>query len=492
MNNEPNPNMPTNPYAPNGGGYEGGYNNGGYQNGGYQGNYQGNMGYQNGYYNNGYQNQGGYQGQGNYPNQMMYSLDQISTPVTPTPEPKKRTGLIIGIAAAVAAVLVVILIVMMALPNEDNSDPVSAAVERLLWNEAPEYISISGNAVLRTTNAGDLVQSANFRLKSDLATGNLANSTVASLSLMVKNSGTMSLKLSETYTPEGNFFTKFDGVEVALKNSANSSSNATSDDNNTVSEEYLQCLADVENTNDCSELLGGGANNSARLTWLLRILEGFRELDGKWIRTTGNDMLKLMGGGDANATPQCAVGLVEDLHNRRESLAEAYSEYPFIYSGVVDQSDASLTNLDKRILQAITSETGISSNTYYDPEDYDTESEDEEEASEDEEAAGPVIYQVLLDEEILNEFIGATGEAGLSNLNGCWGMGDNKAAAVVASLPNVYVMFDEAGEINKIYFATALDSQTNVLVGLNLTYPTNINLTVPNNYTDLSTNSQNN
>lgn len=516
QNGTPNPYDPNNGMHPNGGGYpSGGYGTGGYQNiGGYRGTggYQNVGGYQvaGGYQNTGYGMNGGMNaGYGNNSNwaanQPVYSVDQMAAPVPIAPESggKKRVGLVVGMVAAVLILVGVLVAVTMLPSGESPKDPVSAAVSKLLSENAPEGIAIDGKVSLTSGDNKAFVQNAELKVKSELVTESWINSTVVGLNMKLGTGGDIALKLSENYGGEGDVFIKIDGARVALQNQTTttnkSRTNNTRTSGNTeeieASEEYLKCLSDIDSGADCKDLLDDGtaeANNLASLAALTTMLQTLSSVDGEWIRVPVSSLNStttagLVGNGD---TSQCTANLAEDIRNNRTSLAELYDNNSFIYSKIVSQDDDGLSDLDKKAMSALL--LGSNGET-------DEDKEEVEGAGNEEGTSQTLIYQVMFDEETLKSFVKAMMESEtLKNTVTCLGGGEDdaeanaeKAAELIKSLPKIFVTLDDSLNFAKVYFGLAPDTKSSVVAGMDLSYPENITVTKPGNYKDLSAVMQN-
>lgn len=513
MNNDPN-NM-NNPYGQ--GGYPGGMNAGGYPGTAGMGGYAGTPGASGGM--SGYPNgamgypsgTGGYSGNmGGYQNANMGTWSTgMGTYTEPYPaaEPKKRTGMIVAIAAAVAVVIGCI-IALVALSSSSSStprDPVSVAVSRLLSGEAPTGLAVDGKVDFTTSSNSSFTKSAAVRLKSELMTDSLINSTTMSVGLVLYNGSDVSLKLSESYTGDEGLYIKVDGASVALQNlqKKNATSDDDDDDDNSytrrssskttttkeveVSDEYLACLQDIDNTRDCSDLLDNTdaatlEQNSQSLQALTTVLGALGSVDGQWLLVpTNTTSTGILSTGEVDG--QCVTGLVGDMQNSRDALAEAYDNNPFIVSLVADAKDEDLSDLEKQVLAAMSA--GVSGSTDEDDEDYDEEGEDSESA-----ASQDLTYQVTFDEELLASFADEIAGASLSGLDSCLKKNSGtKAEQIVEFLqqmPTMFVELDDDFNFSKVYLGWAPDSKSSVVVGLDLSYPENVTVTKPGQHKNLS------
>ena len=315
------------------------------------------------------------------------------------------------------------------------------------------------------------------------------------------NDSEMALKISESYDGGGAVFAKIDGVGVTLQEMNDSIKNIEADKEKSngqkaneaieISEEYLNCLQDVNSTENCSDLLDDNdsvylAENEVTLKMLVSMLESLSGVDGKWIKMPTNDpelanMLGMVNIEGING--QCAVDLVNDLRDNRNWLAEAYDNNPFVVSAVVDTESDELSEVEEEIMTAMVNADG----------------EDEEGYEEEEGAANQkLIYQVFFDDEQVVGFAKELEDLpSVKSLGSCLGQKDaeidsDELVEAVHNLPTFYVSLDEELNFAQVYFALTPGDGSTMIVGMDLTYPDDVTVTQPNQYEDWSNITQRN
>ena len=138
---------------------------------------------------------------------------------TPVPEKKKKTGLI----AAIIAVLVVLIgggvAAAMVVMNMNKSDPVMAAMSKIMSGEAPDKVAIDGNIDIAINNKFSPISEIKIALNSKVIATSAVNESVAKVTATLRNIGDLEIEFDEVYAGNGDLYFKIDGAKSALEKS---------------------------------------------------------------------------------------------------------------------------------------------------------------------------------------------------------------------------------------------------------------------------------
>ena len=411
---------------------------------------------------------------------MVESLDPEGRPmeqVVPAPEqPKKKTGLIVGIIIAAVVLICGIVAAVVVMMNMNNKpDAVGAAITKLMSSEAPTNVAIDGTIDI-LPNSNDLpISRVSITLESGLAFGPNINTAAAVVTLVDNDGNDYSMEFNEVYASNGDLYLKIEGATAALEDSGLLDmlyEAASVQDCSTDSYGETYCVDTLlAEPIDCSDAEGCEADV---LTWdddlvygeeididepygsslgMLGamsdgILDIIETVDGIWIRVSTEDMGFLTDGITSNSTISCVTSLVNDINTNSNSAIELYNKYPFY------------TSASEGIVVA---------------------------------SKGNPIYKLGIDSKNFANFVNSINNAELTNdLYGCLGWNGNVAITeedvteVAATLPEMYVEVDTNDNFTRFYAKSEVAGGAETIVDLTFSYPTNINVSEPVEYTDLS------
>ena len=239
---------------------------------------------------------------------------------------------------------------------------------------------------------------------------------------------------------------KIDGISEIIDDPylLSDSAEATSTDEG-LTTEGLQ--AEEEVSVDEEMTLNEETSSTGTITSMLSIIG---TIDGEWIRIPiselGATSSELTSGIDSETS--CMAELFTNLNNNRNSIMEMYQRNSFIGSTTKDLAVASVNN---------------------------------------------PIYKVIVKSENFTNFFNETRNSSmLKEYQDCTGetIGALNADSVdqtLAELPEVYVEVDGDDNFTRLYFVTdANEGDATITTDLIFSYPTNVNVSEPTEYTDLS------
>jgi hypothetical protein len=368
-------------------------------------------------------------------------------PMPETPQPKKnkkKVGLIIGgmvclflaIGCGVAAILLFM----------NHGDPVERAMGKLMSGEAPTNTTIQGTIGVKSNDSSSSISDLKISINSNLTTDSLINSSTATLSGSLRNGGDFSIDLSEVYAANGDLYLKIDGISEIMDDPylLSDSAETTSTEEGLTTEE-LQTEEEISVDEEMT--LNEGTPSTGTITSMLSIIG---TIDGEWIRIPiselGATSSELTSGIDSKTS--CAVELFANLDNNRNSIMEMYQRNSFIGSTTKDLAVASVNN--------------------------------------------PIYKVVVKSENFTNFFNEARNSSMLKEYQDCTGetieaLNAGSVDQTLAELPEVYVEVDGDDNFTRLYFvADTNEGDATITTDLNFSYPTNVNVSEPAEYTDLS------
>lgn len=368
-------------------------------------------------------------------------------PMPETPQPKKnkkKVGLIIGgmiclflaIGCGVAAILLFM----------NHGDPVERAMGKLMSGEAPTNTTIQGTIGIKSNDSSSSISDLEISINSNLATDSLINSSTATLSGSLRNGGDFSIDLSEVYAANGDLYLKIDGISEIMGDPYLLSDSAeTTSTEEGLTTEGLQ--AEEEISVDEEMTLNEETSSTGTITSMLSIIG---TIDGEWIRIPiselGTTSSELTSGIDSETS--CMAELFMNLNNNRNSIMEMYQRNSFIGSTTKDLAVASVNNPIYKVIVKSENFTNF--------------------------------FNETRNSSILKEYQDCTGET-VGALNA------DSVDQTLAELPEVYVEVDGDDNFTRLYFVTdANEGDATITTDLNFSYPTNVNVSEPTEYTDLS------
>ena len=406
------------------------------------------------------------------------NLDPTNRPMEKAPiiveEPPKRkrkkTGLIIGMVislfVAVGCGVAAALIFM----NGEKEDPVAIAMSRVVDGEAPRNVALDGTISFDVSDQTSPISSLELELKSDITMTSLVNETSAVLEIGLRGSeDNVAIELDEVYASGGDLYMKISGlsnlatsgevstvsggVELAEGVELTESTETLTEtevltDGEMLTEEVLteEGLCEDSST-DCVE------TTTVETASLLPILSALNVLDGEWIRIPLSEAETLLPAdtSDESNNVGCLVNLVSGIRSNSNTVANIYNKYPFV------------ANSNQKAT--------VASN-------------------------GNPIYLVAVDAGNFADFAREMqSSTALASWTSC--VGDKDAEATVEAiveevqnLPELYAEVDENYNFTRLLFEVDMSGGNEMLgtatVDLNFSYPTNINVSEPTEYKDIS------
>lgn len=395
--------------------------------------------------------------------------DPLARPMeqAPAAEPvqpkKKKTGLIIGIIIAAVVLIGGGVAAALVLMNLNKGDAVAKAIEKIVTGNAPENVAIDGTFTLTPNEESSLISNIQIDLDSQASTKSLMNSSVANVTMNFENGNSSSFEFDEAYAANGDLYFKLSGLTNAMEDYTAAMQNAMLETGVTGTD-VVDCVSDgseagcekvateVTEVTDTTEPVNSSVeaetslDTSGLLTGVLGIVEN---VDGEWLRISTDDLSGASGLAPEESNASCLVDLVKNVKNYNNSVAEIYGKNPFITSTTEGVTLAS--------------------------------------------KGGEPVYKVTIDAEKFSAFVNEVQNSELvSNLFSCMGYENSKVnidnvAAEINKLPTFYVEVDKDYNFTRLYFTTDLaDGGMTLTADLGFTYPTNINVAEPAEYTDFS------
>ena len=376
---------------------------------------------------------------------MVNSLDPEGRPMekaaeTTAVEPKKKktsliVGLVICLFIAVGCGVAAILMMM-----NTAKDPVSAAIEKLMNGDVPANLGINGTIEILANDTASQISKATVTLDSQLKTGSMINASTAEVDLVMADASEMSFKVSEIYADSQDLYLKVEKKDqIVLENEQ------LLDETNCIGDESgeTNCLVDTETVTE--------EESSLVLDDLTSILDGVIEMiNGQWIRIAMSTADQMSGGISVDSDVSCLINAAKDMNANSNSLAEFYNKNPFIGSATENIPVNSKLNQ---------------------------------------------LRQVTVDEEKFVSFVNSIQNTSLVDMvNECLGSEEgttittDDVVSAVGQLPAIYVEVNSDNTFSRLYTKALSEDQKYVFtVDLSFTYPTNINVSEPTEYTDLET-----
>lgn len=399
-----------------------------------------------------------------------------AAPAMPAPaKPKVNKGLIIGIVSGVAALIVIVVVGVVVALALNKPDPVVGAIEKILNGQAPANLQINGNVAFDTTDENSPASHYEMTVSASGMPNSLINEATITLPLG-EEFGDATVELNEVYPGNQDLYLRVDGVTAALEGLSEHLSMQDSGEITYLDEceeddvECLEQMEELENSDEEyiddevpyedevteeGEIVEEGTvvdpydlvADNPLLTMALMLAQN---VEGEWIKfSLGNttedeeaiNVTDMIGddtmGGSSDFT--CTVGLINTLRNNTSSVAGLYRKSPFIGS-----TQENVTLKSKNF----------------------------------------PVYQVVIDQEKLTEFINAAQSAGLlKDYFSCSGQNASELTRAISNLPTIYTEVDSELNFTRVYLK-GNNNGTTVTADLGLSYPTNINVPEPTEYLD--------
>lgn len=371
------------------------------------------------------------------------------------PVKKKKTGLVFGIIggilvlAGIAAAIVAVVLMM------NKPDPVTMAIQRIMSGEAPNNVAIDGNIDILPNNTESPIKRINIDLDSDIVVGSMINTSSAVLTFTNQNDQDFSVKFEEVYAAEGDLFFKIEGAMAALEDSGilaafNASNVQTT---NCVEDESgaTNCIpsdCNAEDEQDCASevVVEAGTMDPAITNTVLSVVEA---ADGVYLRVAAQDLDSASQTALRDTPASCITDLISDINKDSKSAADLYSKYPFIKAS------------DKNAIISSKQNT---------------------------------VYSVSVDSKNLTDYINNIRNAQIRNdIYTCLGLQDNVGVTeaditdVIKKIPAFYAEVNSDYNFTRLYFESVIgDDLATATVDLGISYPANVTVTEPVEYTDFS------
>ncbi len=375
-------------------------------------------------------------------------MEQAQPEVTEQPK-KKKTGLIIGILVALLIATGCGVAALLLFMNNDD-DAVAKAIDKLINGNLPTNTVVDGTIDVALNDSKSAITNLKLDLNSELVVGSMINSTTAKLSVEAKNRETITAELNEIYGTDGDLYLKIDGVSDLVENSSlfdalfnagttsateledNCSPMGAGEETNCLSESVIENVVVEESNNDMMEMYA----------------TAIKMFEEQWFRISVDELEDLTSETTSQDSLSCVADLIKGANQNSNSLSSNYSKNPFIVS----------TNKDLPVVSK----------------------------------ANP-IYAISIDNEKFTNFVDSIKDSEtLDEFYSCVGY---KAANIdteelietINSLPTLYVEIDKDYNFTRLYFTYYIeDGAATATVDLGFSYPTNVNISEPTEYKDLS------
>ncbi len=371
------------------------------------------------------------------------AVDPMARPMEVAPQPeapkpqKKKTALLVGMIICLFLAICCGVAAALLFANSNQSDPVAKAVEKLMTGKAPTNVAIDGTIGITSNDMTSPISDAKISLTTQMVVRSMINSSNANIDVNLRNGGSFAIQLDEVYAANGDLYLKVDGI-----------TNALSDPYLFQSEALESGLVSPEATEETTttDIAADQTEEDALLT-VTNLLQAFESVDGEWIRIPTDEANSLISDNAEEGQVNCLANLISGINQSSNSISEAYSRNPFVYS----------TSKDLTVISE------------HDP-----------------------IYRLLVDSDKLSAFINETQNTNFTNsLASC--LNDDPATldtqAVVEKLKNLpatYVEVNNDYDFTRIYLEMSSDNEISTTVDLDLSYPSNVNVPEPVEYKDLS------
>ena len=361
-------------------------------------------------------------------NTTVESLDPTGRPMEqPTqvvePPKQKKTGLIIAIIVGLVVLIGGVTAAVVIAMNMKKDDAVLAAMQKIMSGEAPKNVAIDGDINLLSNNPDSPIKRINIDLDSDTVVGSMINTSSAVVTLTDQSDKDYSARVDEIYAAHGDVFFKVEGVTALLE------------DSNLLN----VMMGDTTGSDDATTM------NNQIMNTIVGVIEA---ADGVWLRVSLDDLQMTNSSGLLGSSNiSCITDLVSDVNKNSNSAAEMYNKYPFI------------TSTDKDIIVT---------------------------------AKQNPIYQISVDSKNFTNYVNAMQNTELAkSLYSCMGWNDNADVTeedvekVINAMPKVYAEVDHENNFTRLYLESDLNNgAANATIDLGISYPTNVNVTEPVEYTN--------
>lgn len=385
------------------------------------------------------------------------------------PKPKKKKGWVIGVAVAATVLIIGGIVAAIMVPILTKKDAVAAAVAKIVNGDAPANVIIDGDIDIAVNSKFSPITNLKISLNSGLVPSSMINNSVAKVTASVRSVGDFTVEFDEIYASDGDLYFKIDGATSALEDSKilyllNLTSNMHQvidcGDDEQCQEEELN-ITECDNEENCETLdtskseslvLDQGGQNMLdedTLNFVASMVDAIEIIDGEWLRISTDDLGKITSNGLEDSEASCVVDLVSSINSNSNSATDLYTKYPFIKS--------------------TTENVGVASKQY-------------------------PVYMVSIDSADFANFINSIKNSAISQkVYSCLNLEDNvwmdksDVESALGGMPPIYVEVDNDNNFTRLYLQSDInDGEATVTMDLNFSYPANINVPEPLEYTDYS------
>ncbi len=378
---------------------------------------------------------------------LVESLDPTGRPMQKAaenieaPKKKKKTGLIVGIIIAAVALIGAGVAAAIVLLNMNKVDAVSMAINKLMRGEAPGNVMIDGTIDILPNDANSPISRVGVTLHSGLIMGSNINTSTAVLTFESRDGTEQSAEFNEVYAANGDLYFKVDGANSLIEGLVTPplldySLEETDNLEQIETEEIVEIVPGESQITGDEDILSGG------------LIQIFDSIDGEWIRISTEEMGMLTDGITTNSNFSCISNLVNEINKNSNSAVELYNKYPFYTSTNENLPVTSKNN---------------------------------------------PIYKLNIDAENFANFVNSISNSIVSeDIYTCLNLEDNVSITtediqeVLKQMPEAYVEVDADYNFTRLYAKTETEEGAEILIDLSFSYPSNINVSEPNEYVDFS------
>ena len=368
--------------------------------------------------------------------------------VAEKPKKKKKTGLIVGIILFLCLLIGGGITVAVLLLNNDN-DPVSLAMKKIMSRQAPANLVIDGAINFEATNENSPISAVYIDLSSQAKTSSMMNRSRAEVSLLLFNDEILSFEFDEVYAANGDLYFKVDGISNLIDGLSNLTTVTDYPTNCEGGSDETNCIEDltVETpTTECTEedctVEDVYAYEDGLDQFGLLAFSVISVADGQWLKISV-DELNAVSGYATNSDMSCMVSMIDSINTNSNSAAELYNKNPFISSTTEN------ITIDNRFNQ---------------------------------------VRKVVIDDKKFAEFVNSIQNSEMTNkLYNCLGwennvkITDEDVAEITDQFSDVYVEVDKDNNFSRLYMQNTDDTWT-ITIDLAFSYPADINVSEPNEY----------
>ena len=326
----------------------------------------------------------------------------------------------------------------------NNDDRVAKAIDKLLSGDIPSVIGAKGT-ISATNRASDDVQtllpvstaSTIVNFDGTFDTKSSMNKVTANATISYSEDNEVSIDVSELTTKDGATYFKISGISDMFNLMSSAATSVTADDES-----------------EATDCVGGDGTDCVTVTTEMPYTAGlFDAIEDEWILVAGDFADTMSGMTIFDNTTTCLISSFGTLSEYSKDLASKYKANPFI---TYSTSDLKISKRKDN------------------------------------------LYKLGIDSEKMSAFVNSMSNNGFVNeLNACSGnvatnSGTNSSLfeEIFANFPTMYVEVDNNYNFTRVYFdvtteAGAMSSTTNA--DINLSYPSELKITEPDDYIDMST-----